>query len=82
MSNVISMVLFLGGWLLRLLGGLGVLGLLFYGIYILFAKSILMGLLLIGASVVGGWIISFLSGLLILLAVGAAAVGARNSEES
>jgi hypothetical protein len=77
MRTAITMIFFGTGWLLQILGGLGILGLFIYGIYTLFANSIIVGLVLIGASVVGGWVIRFVSGLLML--AGAAAIGTDNS---
>ena len=82
MRTAITMIFFGAGWLLQILGGLGIFGLFIYGIYALFAKSIIGGLVLIGASVVGGWVIRFVSGLLMLAGAGAATIGAKNSEEN
>ncbi len=83
MRTVITIILFDAGWLLQMLGGPVFFGLFFYGIYILFADSVVAGLLLIGASVVVGWIHHFVGGLLMLAGSrAAAAIGAKNSEEN
>ncbi len=78
MRTAITMIFFGTGWLLQILGGLGIFGLFIYGIYALFVDSIIGGLVFIGASVVGGWVIRFVSGLLML--AGTATIGANNSE--
>ncbi|MBL8370410.1 MAG: hypothetical protein JNK28_03370 [Burkholderiaceae bacterium] len=82
MRTAITMILFGAGWLLQMFGGITVVVLLIYGIYALFAKSVIGGLVLIGASVVLGWVIRFFSGLLMLAGAGAATIGAKRSEEN
>ena len=52
------------GFFLRFVGGIALVGMLVYGVYFLFAKSVLIGLMIIGAFVVGGWVINIVSGLL------------------
>lgn len=80
MRMTIVMVLTALGYLLRFGGSLVIVGVFFYGIYALFAKSIAIGLMMIGAAVVGGWIIQIVSGLLLASAVGAAVVGAKEND--
>ena len=73
------MMLFMGlGYLLQFGGGLALVGVFFYGIYALFAKSIAGGLMMIGAAVVGGWIIQIVSSLLIAAGMGAATIGVKD----
>jgi len=72
------LMLFMGlGYLLQFGGGLALAGLFFYGIYALFAKSVAVGLMMIGAAVVGGWIVQIVSGLLIAAGMGAATIGVK-----
>ena len=82
MRAVIMMIFFGLAWLLRILGGVALLWLLIYGIYALFAKSVLLGLMLIGGAVVGGWVIRLASGLLLLVGVGAASIGVKSGEDN
>lgn len=73
------MMLFTGfGFLLQFGGGLALAGVFFYGIYVLFAKSIAIGLMMIGAAVVGAWVIQFVSGLLFAAGMGAATIGVKD----
>lgn len=81
MRMMIFMALVGLGWLLRILGGLALVGVLICGVYALFAKSILFGFMLIGGAVVGGWVIQLVSGLLFLAGAGAATIGAKRSED-
>jgi hypothetical protein len=72
------LMLFMGlGYLLQFGGGLALAGVFFYGIYVLFAKSIAIGLMMIGGAVVGGWIIQIVSGLLFAAGMGAATIGVK-----
>ncbi len=73
LASVIVMLLMGAVWLIYIGGGLALAGLFIYGIYVLFAKSIGFGLMLIGASVVGGWLIQILFGLLMATALAATA---------
>ena len=82
MRATIFMVFIGLGWILRILGGLALFGVLIYGVYALFAKSILFGFMLIGGAVVGGWVIQILSGLLFLAGAGAATIGAKSGEDN
>lgn len=52
------------GYGIYFLGGLGLAGLFFFGIFTLFADSITAGFMMIGAAVVGGWVVTFLGGAL------------------
>lgn len=71
-------MLFMGlGYLLQIGGGLALAGVFFFGIYVLFAKSIAVGLIMVGGSVVGGWIIQIVSGLLFAAGMGAATIGVK-----
>lgn len=73
------LMLFMGlGYLLQFGGGLVLVGVFFYGIYALFAKSVALGLMLIGAAVVGGWVVQIVSGLLIAAGMGAATIGVKD----
>lgn len=84
------MILMGAVWLIYIGGGLILAGVLIYGVYALFTKSIGFGLMLIGASVVGGWLIQILFGLAMATAMAAAsgvsaAIGVldrRNNKES
>jgi hypothetical protein len=72
------LMLFMGlGYLLQFGGGLALAGVFFYGIYVLFAKSIAIGLMMIGGAVVGGWVIQIVSGLLFAAGMGAATIGVK-----
>jgi hypothetical protein len=72
-------MIFMGlGLLLQFGGGLALVGLLIYGVYAIFAKSLAVGLMLIGAAVVGGWVVKIASGLLMAAGVGAASIGAKD----
>lgn len=64
------------------LGSLAIIILFFSGIYILFAKSIALGLMLIGASVVASWIIYLLSGSLMALGMKLSENAALKLEEN
>ncbi len=65
------------GYLLQFGGGLALVGLLIYGVYALFFKSVAVGLMMIGGAVVGGWIVQIVSRLLIAAGVGAATIGVK-----
>ncbi|MDR4516627.1 MAG: hypothetical protein MRK00_04480 [Nitrosomonas sp.] len=70
------LVLFMGlGYLLQVGGGFFLAGVFFYGIYILFFKSITIGLMAIGGAVVGGWIVQLVSNLLFAVGMGVATIG-------
>jgi hypothetical protein len=58
------------GFLLQFGGSLAFAGLFFFGIYIAFAKSLAIGLMIIGGAAVGSWILTILVGL--TFAIGAA----------
>lgn len=58
------------GLLLQFGSGLALAGLFFFGIYFAFAKSLAIGLMIIGGSVVGGWIVTIV--VWVLMAAGAA----------
>jgi hypothetical protein len=72
-ASAIVMLLMGAVWLIYFGGGLALAGVFIYGIYVLFAKSIGFGLMLIGASVVGGWLLMIVFGLLMAAAMTAVA---------
>lgn len=73
------LTIFMGaGYLLRIVGGFALMGLFFYGIYVFFAKSIAIGLMMIGGAVVGGWVVQIVSTILIGLSIGAATIGLKD----
>ncbi|RYY77232.1 MAG: hypothetical protein EOO52_07070 [Gammaproteobacteria bacterium] len=55
------------GYLIAILGNILSAGFFFYGIYIIFAKSFILGLALIGASVLTLIIVRFVSNFLMFL---------------
>lgn len=65
------------GYLLQLSGVLAIGGLFLGGIYVVFVKSIAIGLMMIGATVVGGWINQIVSGLLMAAGMGVITVGIK-----
>lgn len=80
MRAVLVMIFIGAGYLLQFIGGFALVGIFFYGIYILFATSIATGLMMIGGAVVGGWIIQIVSGVLIAMGAGAATIGLKDEE--
>ncbi len=82
MRATLFMFFFGLGWILRIVGGLVLIWALIYGLYALFAKSVVIGLLFIGGVVVGGWIIQIASGLLFLTAAGVATVGKNQGNDA
>ena len=80
MRATLFMFFFGLGWILRI--GLVLIWALIYGLYALFAKSVVIGLLFIGGVVVGGWIIQIASGLLFLTAAGVATVGKNQGNDA
>ncbi len=72
------LVLFMGlGYQLQLAGNLFLVGMFFYGIYILFVESIAIGLMAIGGAVVGGWVFNLSSDLLFSAVMGVATNGIK-----
>lgn len=82
MRATLFMFLFGLGWILRIAGGLVLIWAFIYGIYALFFKSVVIGLLFIGSVVVCGWIIQIASGLLFLAAAGVATVGKNQGNDA
>jgi hypothetical protein len=70
MRGTIGLLLMGLGFLLQFGGGLALAGLFFFGIYIAFAKSLGIGLMIIGGAAVCSWILTIVVGL--TFAIGAA----------
>ena len=68
MKNTMFTFLFVMSWITQFVGGLALTVMFFAGIYTFFAKSILIGLAMIGGSMVGGWVVMFVSGILVVAA--------------
>lgn len=64
MKGILIKVVGIAGVAVYMLGGLLMLGLFFYGVYALFAKTLLIGFSCIGAAVVGSWLVHILFSLL------------------
>jgi hypothetical protein len=58
--SVIMTFIIGAGWLIYIAAYLAITGVFIYGIYVLFATSIALGLMIIGASVVVGFVIRFI----------------------
>jgi hypothetical protein len=81
MRTTIAMILWFVSAVLQTWATIGVVGLFIYGIYTLFAKSIVMGLALIGASVVSRWIAEVICNLLTLAGLGTVTIGAKKPKD-
>lgn len=65
------------GYLLYFASGLAIFGVFLYGIYVLFAKSVAVGLMLIGGAVVSSLVVNLVAGILVAAGGGAAALLAK-----
>jgi hypothetical protein len=60
----LAVFLSLAGTVVTIVGGVGVAAMLLYGIYVLLAKSVVVGLMCIGASVVATFVVNVVHGAL------------------
>ena len=80
MANAFGKIIVLLGFLLQVGGGLAFAGLIIYGIYSIFAKTIGTGFMLIGGAVVGLFLTQILASILMAAGAGIASIGEEAEE--